>query len=294
VYTATDSWRNGYYDLRQGFIAAYLLTGNRAWADALERTVQHTVDVDWIHSCREHPEWVGLPHGYGTHHTSMEPWNPILRMNGILGAAHIWGNPEFHEQALSLARRLVETRRALGAVSVRDHAGVLMSLVSAFRETHEPVFREGAERLIRDIATNRIDFLRGSYPEVHGNWNYRGNVPWMVAQLIEPLYLFHRETGDLEAAKIAAGLAESILCENQTRGVPGDIFGYSHNPHFKKNSGYHVLIAPCLFFAHDLTGDEVFREAALAAWKQTVAEGTINDVSNCFWNTPALAYYLGQ
>ncbi|NUN96442.1 MAG: hypothetical protein HUU16_09730 [Candidatus Omnitrophica bacterium] len=294
IYTATDSWRNGYYDLRQGFIAAYLLTGNRVWADALEQTVRHTIDVDWIHSCADHPEWVGLPHGYGTNHTSMEPWNPILRMNGILGAAHIWGNHEFHARALSMARRLVETSRALGAGSVRDHAGVLMSLVSAYRETREPIFREGAERLIRDIAVNRIDPLRGCYPEVHGNWNYRGNVPWMVAQLIEPLYLFYRATGDLAAAKIAAGLAESILCENQTRGVPGDIFGYSHNPHFKKNSSYHVLIAPCLFFSHDLTRDEEFRNAALAAWKQTVAEGTLNDVLNCFWNTPALAYYLGR
>ncbi|MCA9426745.1 MAG: hypothetical protein KC994_16815, partial [Candidatus Omnitrophica bacterium] len=58
--------------------------------------------------------------------------------------------------------------------------------------------------------------------------------------------------------------------------------------------GYHVLIAPCLFYAYDLTGDESFKEAAQAAWEQTLREETINSVINCFWNTPALLYYLRE
>ncbi|MCB9770640.1 MAG: hypothetical protein H6752_20765, partial [Candidatus Omnitrophica bacterium] len=154
--------------------------------------------------------------------------------------------------------------------------------------------KEAGKKLIEDIAENRVDPRRGTYPEVHGNWNYRGNVPWMVAQLMEPLYIFYEATGDLQAASLMVGLADSILAENQTRGVPGDIHGYSHNPHFTKNSGYHVLIAPCLFYAYELTGDESFKEAGQAAWEQTVREGTINSVINCFWNTPALLYYLRE
>lgn len=292
IYNASNSWRNGYYDLRQGFVAAYLLSGNREWADALDRAVQHYVDVDTIHSSTGHPDFVGLAHGYGENHTSMDPWNPILRMNGVLAAAHIWGNDRYYEAAMTMARKIAETGRGLGASSVRDHAGVMMSIATAYRETRNPLFKEAGEKLIEDIKTNRVDQRRGTYPEVHGNWNYRGNVPWMTAQLMEPLYLFYRETGNLDAAKLVVGFAESILCENQTRGVPGDIHGYSHNPHFTKNSGYHVLIAPCLFYAYELTGDEEFKEAAVAAWNMIVEDRSFNDVQNCFWNTPTLVYYL--
>jgi hypothetical protein len=292
IYNASNSWRNGYYDLRQGFIAAYLLTGNRDWADALERAVQHHVDVDVIHSSTGHPDWVGLPHGYGENHTSMDPWNPIVRLNGVLVAAQIWGNERCYDAAMRMAKVIVDTGRGIGASSVRDHAGIMMSLATAYRETRDRTIKEAADRLVKDIIENRLEPRRGTYPEVHGNWNYRGNVPWMVAQLIEPLYLYYRESGNLDAAKMVVGMAESILCENQKRGVPGDIYGYSHNPHFAKTSGYHVLIAPCLFYAYELTGDETFLEAGWAAWEQTVREETYNDVQNCFWNTPTLSFYL--
>ncbi|MCA9431426.1 MAG: hypothetical protein KC940_13020, partial [Candidatus Omnitrophica bacterium] len=294
IYQGTDSWRNGYYDVRQGFAAAYLISGSREWADALDRTVRHYLDVDTIHWSEAHPDHVGLPHGYGINHTSMDPWNPITRANGVFAAAHLWANSEYYDAALKMAEQVARTGRAVGAASVRDHAGILMTLATAYRETGDPLFKEAGKKLIEDIAENRVDPRRGTYPEVHGNWNYRGNVPWMVAQLMEPLYIFYEATGDLQAASLMVGLADSILAENQTRGVPGDIHGYSHNPHFTKNSGYHVLIAPCLFYAYELTGDESFKEAGQAAWEQTVREGTINSVINCFWNTPALLYYLRE
>ena len=292
IYSSTNSWRNGYYDVRQGFAAAYLISGSREWADALDRTVRHYLDVDMIHWNDDRPEFVGLPHGYGDNHTTMDPWNPITRANGVFAAAHVWANTEYYRDALQMARQVAKTGRAIGAGSVRDHAGVMMTLATAYRETGDTLFTSAGKKLIEDIANNRVDLRRGTYPEVHGNWNYRGNVPWMVAQLMEPLYIYYRETGDLQAASLMVGMADSILAENQTRGVPGDIHGYSHNPHFRKNSGYHVLIAPCLFYAYDLTGDETFKEAAIAAWEQTVREGTINSVLNCFWNTPALVHYL--
>ena len=292
IYSASNSWRNGYYDLRQGFVAAYLLTGNRDWADALERAVQHHVDVDVIHSSTGHPDWIGLPHGYGENHTSMDPWNPIVRLNGILAAAQIWGNERFHDAAMKMAKVIVDTGRGMGSSSVRNHAGIMMSLASAYRETRDRTIKEAADRLVKDILENRLEPRRGTYPEVHGNWNYRGNVPWMVVQLIEPLYLFYGESGNLDAARMVVGMAESILSENQVRGVPGDIFGYSHNPHFSKTSGYHVLIVPCLFYAYELTGKGSFLDAAWAAWEQTVREATFNDVQNCFWNTPTLSHYL--
>ena len=41
-----------------------------------------------------------------------------------------------------------------------------------------------------------------------------------------------------------------------------------------------------------MVGSRVSCFAGLTAWKQTVREETLNDVLNCFWNTPALVYDL--
>ena len=88
------------------------------------------------------------------------------------------------------------------------------------------------------------------------------------------------------------GMAESILAENRTRGVDGDVHGYSHNPHFAKNSSYHILIAPAVLYAGELTGDNEFMKQGRAMYNQTIAEGTVNSVMNCYWNTHTLLYYL--
>ena len=138
----------------------------------------------------------------------------------------------------------------------------------------------------------RIDRRRGCYSETHGNISYRGNVPWMVAQLAQPMYEYYRYSGDIDAAVAVVGMAESILMENCTRGLWGDVHGYSHNPHFKKGSGYHILIAPAIFYAYELTGNDLFLKHGCAMYAQTIKENSVNSISNCYWNTPTLLYYL--
>ncbi len=71
----------------------------------------------------------------------------------------------------------------MGSVSVRDHAGALITLVRAYDETWDSKYLQAARRLAHD-AMSRLDPRRGCYAERHGNHNYRGNVPWMVRELI--------------------------------------------------------------------------------------------------------------
>ncbi len=80
--------------------------------------------------------------------------------------------------------------------------------------------------------------------------------------------------------------------ENCSRTVLGDVYGYSHNPHFKKTSGYHILIASAILYAYELTGDEWFLQHARAMYAQTIRENSVNAINNCYWNTPTLLYYL--
>src|SRR5690606_9686226 len=97
------------------------------------------------------------------------------------------GDRDARAAALGVADSALAAGRALGSTSVRDHAGVLYALTAAYDETRDPKYLEGARALAHD-AMKRIDPRRGAYPEIHGNFGYRGNVPWMVAQLMEPMY----------------------------------------------------------------------------------------------------------
>jgi len=287
-----DSWRNGYYDVQQGFAAEYLMTGKVEWFDRLEAVVRHIIDVDVCHSSKEHPDWVGAIHGYyGADHSTAAPWNPTQRTKGTLAYWRLTGDRDARDAALGVADSALGANRGLGATSVRDHAGILYCLTAAYDETHDPKYLEGARRVAHD-AMRRIDPRRGTFGEVHGNLSYHGNVPWMVAQLAEPMYDYYRQSGDRAAAVAVVGMAESILAENRTRGVPGDVFGYSHNPHFKKTSNYHILIAPAILYAYELTKDPEFLRQARAMYAQTIQENTVNSIMNCYWNTPTLLYFL--
>ena len=295
VYNADkEQWCNGYYDRQQGFAVEYLITGDPRWFDRLEATVRHIIDVDVCHRSEAHPEWVGGIHGYyGRDHSTEAPWNPIQRTKGTLAYWRFTADTDARDAALAVADSAIAANRGIGARSVRDHAGILYCLTAAYDETRDRKYLEGARRVAHD-AIGRIDKRRGCYAEVHGNLSYRGNVPWMVAQLAEPMYDYYRQSGDVDAAVAVVGLAESIIAENCTRGVPGDVYGYSHNPHFKKTSGYHILIAPTIMYAYELTGDPQFLTHAEAMYEQTIREGTVNSIVNCYWNTHTLLYYLNR
>lgn len=285
-------WTNGYYDRQQGFAAEYLMTGGRMWFRALEATVRHIIDVDVCHASAAHPDWVGGIHGvYGADHTTEGPWNPTQRTKGTLAYWRYTADPDARAAALAAADSAIAFNRAIGATSARDHGGVLYCIMAAYDETRDLKYLEGAARLARD-AMGRLDPRRGCYAEVHANVNMRGNVPWLVAQLAEPLYDYYCQSGDVDAAMAVVGMAESILADDCARDDVGGIHGYSFNPHFKMTSAYNVLIAPIFMYAYELSGDPEFLKWARALYQRTVKEDTINSVVNCYWNTPTLLYYL--
>lgn len=288
------TWRNGYYDVQQGLFSEYLMTGDSRWFDHLDASARHIMDIDVCHTSGEHADWVGSIRGYFCKdHSTDGPWNPTQRTKGMLNYSRLTGDRDALAAALGVADSAVAAKRAIGSVSVRDHAGVLYALVAAYDETRDPKYLEAARQLAHD-AMKRIDPRRGTYVEIHGNYGYRGNVPWMVAQLMEPMYDYYLQSGDVDAAEAVVAMAESILAENRTRGVDGDVYGYSHNPHFKKSSSYHILIAPAVLYARELTNDNEFLEQARAMYQQTIAEGTVNSVMNCYWNTHTLLYYFAR
>jgi hypothetical protein len=287
-----EAWRNNYYDIMQGTLGEYLIGGDPRWFDRGEDQCLHCMDVDTCHGRPDHPNWRGVLYGPGVNHTTSW-WSAMLRIEGLSTYYRLTGDPDALEAFLGAADFVARERAGIGSVSVRDHAGALIALVRAYDETWQPKYLEAARRLAQD-AMSRIDPRRGCYSEVHGNYNYRGNIPWMCAQLMEPLYLYYRQSGDLEAANAVVGLAESIMTENTSPDGPGDYSGYSHNPHFGKSNAYKALIAPAIGYAWELTGDAAFAESMKDAYRRMIADKAVDWIANCYWNTPTLLYYLKQ
>ena len=292
-YGLAPKWCNGYYNAQQGMASEYLMSGQPQWFDHLEATVRHIMDIDICHAFAAHPDWIGsIHHGHeGPNHAGAGPWCPTQRTWGTLAYWRLSGDLDAREAALGVADSAVRTKRGIGSTSVRDHAGILYCLTAAYDETMDHKYLEAARELAHDAMT-RIDGRRGCYAEVHGNVSYQGNVPWMCAQLAESMYYYYRQSGDVEAAIAVADLAESILTEDCNRAVPGDVFGYSHNPHFAKTAAYHVLIAPTVFYAYELTGDEFYAKHGQAMWAQMIRGKDVNGVRNCYWLAPTLLYYM--
>ncbi len=296
---ATPTFRNNYYDVMRGMFGEYLVGGGANWFDRGEEAARHYMDIDQFHdSLRTHEQRGANASVYTPNHNdNLSIWSAMLRpAGGMLTYWRLSGDEDARESALMLADYIVRTRAGKGESSVRNNAGPLHSLVWAYDETRDKRYLDAALE-IADSVKQFIIPRRGCYAQSHGAHNYRGNVPWMDAQLAEPLYMLYRQSGELWVADMMVGLMESLICENMEPGNPGNFQGYTHSPVLHRGSwqtGYNVLIAPCVGLAHELSGDPYFLEVMRGAYDLTVEQGTINDVRNCYWMTPTLLYLLNQ
>jgi hypothetical protein len=255
------------------------------------------MDIDQFHdSARSHDQRGANASVYTPNHNDeFGIWAAMLRpAGGMLTYWRLSGDEDARESALMLADYIVRTASGKDAGSVRDNAGPLHSLTWAYDETHDRRYLLAALALAESVRQRLIP-RRGCYAEQHGSMNYRGNIPWMVAQLCEPLSLLYRQSGEQWVADMLVGLMESVIAENMEPGKPGNLQGYTHDPVLHRgswNSNYNVLIAPCVGLAYELSGDEYFREVMRGAYRITVDQKTINDVRNCYWMTPELLYLL--
>jgi len=286
----SPKWCNNYYERMLGLWSEWFISGDRAWFDLASDVCRHIMDVAVVHSEVPGHDWLGAVHGPGDNHVA-GPWNPTMRIAGLAAFHKLTGDHEALQNALDAAQFCVREKRGLDSPSVRDHAGPFDAICTAYDETGGiELLDEGAARV--EAALQRIDIRRGVWAETHGSMVYRGNIPWMVAQLARPLYLWYRHTGDVKAAQVLVGLAESIICENTDWEAPGHVYGYSHNPHFKITAAYDLLIVPVIFAAYELTEDPFFLEAARRQWERWQQSGQFDSPLNCHWNTPWLVHYL--
>ncbi|NIA15907.1 MAG: hypothetical protein GWP08_17735 [Nitrospiraceae bacterium] len=291
-YGGLPKWSNNYYERMLGLYSEWFMSGDRAWFDRAAETCRHLLDVAIVHSPVPGKDWLGAIHGPGENHVS-GPWNPTLRIAGLAIHQKLTGAPDAREAFLGVADFCVRTDAGIRGGSVRQQAGPFDAICTAYEETGDVRYLEDGARRVAGVL-DALDMRRGVWPDEHGSKVYRGNVPWMVAQIARPLYLWYHATGDVKAAQALVGLAESIICENTDWDDPGVVSGYSHNPHFDVSANYDLIILPIIFAAYELTEDPFFLDAAKAQWARWIREKAFDSPLNCHWNTPWLVWYLRE
>lgn len=289
-YGGLPEWQNNYYEKMLGSWSEWFMSGEYEWAERAGDVCAHILDTAVVHSTVPGQDWLGAMHGPGKNHVA-GPWAPTLRTAGLAVQYRMTGDNAYRDAFLGVADYCVRSKSGLSGDSSRVYAGPLDALCTAYMETGEPQFLdEGAARV--EAILGQLEHRRGAWPEKHGSAVYFGNVPWMLAQVARPLYLWYRLTGDVRAARAVVAMADSIVCENTDWDKPGFVSGYSHNPRYAMTAQYDLLILPVIFAAYELTDDVFFLDAAKAQWKRWIENPVLDSPFNCYWNTPWLMHYL--
>ncbi len=284
------NWANNYYERMLGLYSEWFMSGDRLWYNRANDVCRHLMDVAVVHSDVPGRDWLGAIHGPGREHVA-GPWNPTLRIAGLALYHKLTGDPEAREAILGVADFCMRTQAGIDGKNVRQQAAPFDAICTAYGETANVAYLDAGAAYV-DSVLRAMDMRRGVWPDEHGSAVYRGNVPWMAAQMGRPLYLWYHMTGDLHAAQALVGLAESIVCENMDWETPGVVAGYSHNPRYKVTAQYDPLIIPVIFAAYELTEDPFFLEAAKAQWQRWRRAKALDSPMNCHWHTPWLVWYL--
>jgi hypothetical protein len=208
------AWSNDYRGRTHLGLLQYVETGDPRWFRYFDAACVHHREVDIIHFCPEHPEWVGASHAYGEDHTSCGPMGNIgANCDGLLDHYLLTGDPDSLAAAKGFAERMLDCN-AWGR-SAREVGWPLAQLSRWAGQTGDRRFRRKAGELM-EIVRCYTEPRRGIFNEIHGCWSYRGVVPFMTGYLAFGLIRYHQLTNDPEALRLLRLLAGGLFAEART------------------------------------------------------------------------------
>ena len=217
-------WGNDYRGRTHISLLQYLETGDPRWFRYFNAAITHNRDVDIIHFCPEHPDWVGAGHEYGEDHTAAGPSHNIsMNVDGMLDHYLLTGDPDSLAAAQGFAERLLTCTNDRCA---RVIGWPISQLVRWHGQSGDARFLRKAEEMVAS-AFSYTEPRRGVFSEMHGCWNYLGAVSFMTGYLAFGLIRYHQATGDPAVLALLSRLADGAYAE--IRPVPGR-FRYSPFP----------------------------------------------------------------
>ena len=109
----TDSWGNLEYDTAYVLALTYAASGDAEVYDQMVAAARHFIDVDTIHACPTHPEWVGMNHPKNPLHFSFELGGPDLGHTWTQGSlAYYYLTGDERAPGRGARRRRLSGRRA--------------------------------------------------------------------------------------------------------------------------------------------------------------------------------------
>ena len=252
---------NNYRSRAHAGLLRYVETGDPRWLRYFDAACRHLCDVDIIHFCPEHPEWVGCIHQWSVDHTSGPASSNIgLGSDDLLEHSLMTGDLESLEAARGLAERILGCEP--WSRSARAVGWPLAQVIRWYDQTGDDRFLAKAEEFVR-AARAYTEPRRGVFDEIHGNWSYHGSVPFMTAYLAYGLIRYHQATGKAEALDLLCLLADGILAECRT--APGRV-RYSPNPEGNlvgraaSSCAWSVNLGGLFGYAFLHTGDAVYEQ----------------------------------
>jgi len=262
-------WSNDYRGRTHIGLLQYIETGDPRWLRYFDAAITHNRDVDIIHFCPEHPDWVGACHEYGEDHSAAGPSHNIsMNVDGMLDHYLLTGDPDSLEAARSFAERL------LGCSFDRCARVVGWPLAQIMRwhgQTGDPRFLCKAVELVA-AAFTYTEPRRGVLAEMHGCWSYRGATSFMNGYLAFGLIRYHQATGDAKVLNLLHMVADGLFAEIHP--VPRR-FRYSP---FPENNPvpyarwHNALIGGLVGYLWYATGD-----AKYAEWAKECYDGLLDD-----------------
>ncbi|MCC7261114.1 MAG: hypothetical protein IT369_01200 [Candidatus Latescibacteria bacterium] len=208
------AWSNDYRGRTHLGLIQFLETGDPRWLRYFDAACVHNREVDIIHFCPKHPEWVGASHAYGEDHTSCGPMGNIgSNCDGLLDHYLLTGDPDSLEAARGYARRLLDCNP--WGRSAREVGWPLAQVSRWYGQTGDRRFLHKARELLAVIRAY-VEPRRGVFSEIHGSWSYRGAVPFMTGYLAFGLIRYHQLTNDPEALHLLRLLAGGLFAEART------------------------------------------------------------------------------
>ncbi|MBI4025382.1 MAG: hypothetical protein HY360_10415 [Verrucomicrobia bacterium] len=252
------AWMNGYRSRAHIGLIRYFETGDPKWCRYFDAACCHHRDVDVIHFCPEHADWVGRRHQEGVDHTSAGPASSMgTNADDLL--EHYLMNGDL--DSLAVVRRIAERilEFPVYARSAREIGWPLAQLARCHDQFRDARFLARARECF-DAARLFSEPRRGVFVQCHGGVSYRGAVGFMNGFLAYGLIRYHRATNDPAALALLRDLSAGLVAETQI--APGS-FRYSPNPENNvgaTGSGASPLFGGLFGYLYLQTGDRRYRQ----------------------------------